>query len=211
MTIPQSLMRAGYAQGLFPMAENQRPEAEIHWYKPRERAVILPRRFHVPRSLAKVLRKTGVEIRWNDDLRAVMAGCRDTRGTSWINAPLIDAFANWPEGYCLSVFQDGQRVGGIYGVQLGALCTAESMFSLMPNASSIALVVLIAGLEKSGIRLIDVQMENAHTRKFQPDIISDEEYQTVLHALIEQRVKLNPDYFCLAVGNSFVQSLSHTS
>lgn len=215
MTIHE-IMRSAYEQGLFPMADSRDPEAEVHWYRPpRDRAVYLPENFHVPARLARLVRQAPFEIRWNDDLRAVMTSCRDTRGQSWINAPLIDAFAGWAEAtddlYCLSVFRDGQRVGGIYGVQLGALCTAESMFSLVPNASSVALVVLVAGLFKAGIEVIDAQIANAHTKRFHLNLWSDARYRKTLAQLVPRRVELKEDYFCFDVASSFVQSLTHTS
>lgn len=208
----KKLLRLAYAQGLFPMAENQHAEAEIDWYKPvRDRAVFRPESFHVPRRLARLLRNCPFELRWNDDVRAVMTACRDVRETSWINAPLIDLFTAWEDVYCLSVFQDGKRVGGLYGVRLGALCTAESMFSLVPNASSVALAVLMAGLAKAGVSVLDAQIANPHTMRFHPELWTDAQYQKALQTLVPVPIELKADYFCLEVANSFVQSLSHTS
>lgn len=214
LSIPD-LMRHAYGQGLFPMADSRDSAAAVDWYLPPERAVFVPSRFHVSRRLARLLRQQPFELRWNDDLRAVMQACGDVRGDTWINPPLIDAFVQWQqqrgEVFCLSVFQDNRRVGGIYGVQLGALFTAESMFSLVPNASSVALVALIAGLAKAGIQVLDAQIANAHTARFNLLLWHDAHYQKVLQDLQHQPVTLNKDYFCFDVVNSFVQSLTHTS
>ncbi len=60
---PELLLRA-YSIGLFPMADSA-DDPELFWVEPEIRGVIPLDDFHVPRSLAKVMRKAPFEIRIN--------------------------------------------------------------------------------------------------------------------------------------------------
>ncbi len=209
------LLRAAYDQGVFPMADSQAEDAEIDWFLPKKRAIFVADSFHVPRRLVRHMKRQAFEIRWNDDFRTVMRECGAQRSEgSWINPTMLDAYTTWHEAgevFCLSVFQNGERVGGIYGVQRGGVFMAESMFSRVPNASSVALVALIAGLTQAGIEIVDVQFENPHLTKFNPVMMSPKKYQVILDRLRDKPVQLKSDYFDLAGAISFAQSLTHTS
>jgi leucyl/phenylalanyl-tRNA--protein transferase len=210
-----TLLQAAYDEGLFPMAEGAGPEAEIYWYRPEERAVLLPVSFHVPKRLARLIRQRPFEIRWNDDFAEVMRQCGERRDDGdWINPVMVEAYTAWHKAagaFCLSVFKDDVRVGGVYGVQRGGVFMAESMFSRVPNASSVALVILMAGLVRAGIELVDVQFKNPHSAKFNIMMIPRAEYELELQRLKEKPVVLNADYFTFDEGISFTQSLSQTS
>ena len=76
---------------------------------------------------------------------------------------------------------DGDRlVGGLYGVNIGASFFGESMFSLVPNASKLALISLARVLEQGGGRLIDCQLETPHLRSMGGRYISYEEYIRII-------------------------------
>jgi leucyl/phenylalanyl-tRNA--protein transferase len=58
---------------------------------------------------------------------------------------------------------DGERlVGGLYGVAVGAMFFAESMFSGASGGSKVALAALAHRLHAWGWPLIDAQVENDH-------------------------------------------------
>ena len=183
------------------MAESEAADAEIFWCLPPERAVFIPESFHVPRRLARLVRHTTLMIRWNDDFAEVMRQCGSQRdGGSWINPVLLEAYTalhKAGDAFCLSVFDGDTRVGGVYGVQRGAVFMAESMFSRIPNASSIALVALMRGLARAGIELVDVQFENPHLEKFQPVLLSDNDYRERLMIFRQKPVHLHAAYFTL--------------
>ena len=208
------VLRTAYRQGIFPMAEGIDVNDQIFWYRPDPRTILYPSQFHFSKRLTRFLRQEPFQIAWNDDFRTVMTECGKREGCSWINQHVVEAYTAWSragEAFCLSVFKDDIRVGGIYGVQCGGVFMAESMFSRVSNASSIALAILVAGLAKAGIELIDLQYGNPHTDQFGTTDISLEEYLDRLRQLENKRVELKADYFCLGVATSFVQSLTHTS
>ena len=209
-----TLLRKAYENGLFPMAESDEEEAEIHWYRPEPRAILVPDFMHISKKMARLIRKKPFDLRWNDDFRAVMQACGQNRDETWINPVLVNLYTQWHEAgeaFCLSVFRQEERVGGIYGVQIGGVFMAESMFSTVSNASSVALIVLVAGLRKAGIELIDVQFRNPHSDQFGTQEIADADYMEALNRLKDKKVELKEDYFCFDLAVEFTQSLSHTS
>ena len=205
-----------YRDGIFPMADGAHAHDPIRWYYPEFRAVFIPCDFHLPRRLKRWLRHSGFAVRWQDDFESVMRACAENRkGGTWINEPMIALFTELAasgRAYCLSVFQEGKRVGGIYGVCMGGVLTAESMFSRAPNASSAALAVLMRAACDAGIGLVDIQLPNDHTRRFKPTIIPHDAYMAVLHRLRDSRVVIKDmDVYSAAGVLLSTQSFSQTS
>lgn len=212
------LLRHAYHLGFFPMAIKARSATQVEFYNSAQRAVIIPERVHVSRRLKRIIRQMPFAFQWNDDIRAVMQACNATRlaHQRWINDEMIDAYEAWHretgETYCLSVFQNGQRVAGIFGVHLGgAMATADGMYSIVSNASSAGVVTLVAGMARAGICMIDLQYSNPHTERFGLRFLSPEDYLRDMNQLNQQCVSLKADYFDGATAIAFVQSLSQTS
>ena len=215
LTLSVSLLSAAYDQGVFPMAKGSEPDSELFWCRPPKRAILLPANFHVPKRLARLIRQKPFQVRWNDDFAEVMRQCALQRPEgSWINPALLEVYTAWHAAggaFCLSLFDGDNRVGGIYGVQRGGVFMAESMFSRVPNASSIALVILMAGLTQAGIEMVDVQFENPHLTKFNVNFLPCKKYEEEVARLKDKNVVLRADYFDFAGAISFTQSLSQTS
>lgn len=212
--LTNGLLRSAYENGLFPMAEGGAADAPLYWYQPDPRAVITPESFHITSRLGRLVRTKPFDVVWDDDFRTVMEECGANRPDTWINPEMVDAYTEWAragDAHCLSVFKDGKRVGGLYGVQIGGIFCAESMFSRVPNASSVGLVVLVAGLWHAGIELIDVQFRNPHTDQFGVKEIAHIQYMKKLVRLKTRDVILRKDYFSLETAVSLTQSFNHTS
>ena len=146
--IPPDLLLKAYSTGVFPMAESA-DDPEVFWVRPEIRGIIPLDGFHVPKSLRKTLRKGHLAIDFDRDFDAVIAGCaeaRQGRPSTWINAPIREAYAQlFERGHCHTVeARSGERlVGGLYGVTLGRTFFGESMFSREPDASKVCLVALV--------------------------------------------------------------------
>ncbi len=184
-SIPAEILLRAYAEGIFPMAEDA-DDPEIFWVRPERRGIIPLEHFHVPRSLKRTLRRNPFEIRRNQDFDAVIDGCASVRrkeGATWINAPIRRAYARLFElGHCHTVeaWQDGQLVGGLYGVSLGRAFFGESMFSRVSDASKQCLVHLVEHLRQRGFTLLDTQFLNDHLVRFGAIEISRQEYECLL-------------------------------
>ena len=167
---PEILLKA-YAAGIFPMAEDADDPA-IYWVEPRARGVLPLDAFHVAKRLARTVRSDVFEVRIDQDFDAVIAGCAAPRADAertWINGRIRDLYGALFEAghaHTVEVFLDGQRVGGLYGVSLGAAFFGESMFHTVRDASKVALVHLVARLRAGGYRLADTQFVTDHLLQF---------------------------------------------
>ena len=183
---PQLLLNA-YSQGIFPMADE---DGTIYWYDPDPRAIIPLDTFHIPRSLARTIRRGNFEVRVDTAFRAVMEACAEPtpgREITWINAEIIEAYCELHAlGFAHSVetWIEGELAGGLYGVALGGLFAGESMFSWVTDSSKVALVYLVERLRRGGFCLLDTQFMTDHLRRFDAIEISRQEYRARLaHAL----------------------------
>ncbi len=167
---PELLLRA-YALGVFPMAENAHTD-DVFWVEPKTRGVLPLDAFHLPRSLARVLKAERFEITADRAFAAVMAGCAEpvaTRPDSWINPAIVAGYtALHAQGNAHSVecWVDANLVGGLYGVKLGAAFFGESMFTRVRDASKVALAALVARLRAGGFTLLDTQFLTDHLAQF---------------------------------------------
>lgn len=185
-TLESGLLLRAYAAGLFPMADTREAE-DIYWVEPRSRGIISIADFHLPRSLARTLKRE--RFRHSRDLAfaAVIRGCAAAgpgREQSWINATILDAYERLhAEGHAHSIEtwdHEGRLVGGLYGVRLGAAFFGESMFSLASDASKAALAHLAARLRIGGFRLLDTQFLTQHLARFGALEIRRSQYQGLL-------------------------------
>lgn len=184
--IRPALLLAAYRSGLFPMALDER--GEIGWFSPDPRGVIPLETFHVPKSLHRTLRQGRFETRIDTAFREVIAGCAD-RKTTWISDRIRTSYEKLFElGYAHSVetwFQD-RLVGGLYGVAIGGAFFGESMFSLVTDASKVALVALVHHLRERGFRLLDTQWSTEHLSRFGCTDIPRTDYLVQLDLALKQ-------------------------
>ncbi|GAB6263188.1 leucyl/phenylalanyl-tRNA--protein transferase [Photobacterium sp. R1] len=160
---PQRLIHA-YQQGIFPWYAEGEP---LLWWSPSPRAVILPDVFQPSKSLKKFFRKSGYQVTLNHACHQVIEQCAYSRGpdATWITPAMIQAYKNLHQlGHCHSVevWLQGQLIGGLYGISVGAVFCGESMFSLADNASKIALWHFCRHFSAHGGKLIDCQIMNPH-------------------------------------------------
>ena len=185
---PQVLLKA-YACGIFPMAESAEDNA-LYWIEPERRGILPLDRVHVPKRLARTIRKGGFEVCIDRHFEEVIDGCaapRSGRRSTWINGRIRSLYRElFALRHChtVEVWQDGQLTGGLYGVHLGRAFFGESMFSRARDASKIALVYLIARLKYGGFTLLDTQFVTGHLARFGAIEVSREEFQRFLEAAL---------------------------
>lgn len=187
---PERLL-AAYDAGIFPWYGEEDPPL---WWSPDPRAVLQPTRLHVPRRLARTLRRGGFELTFDGAFDSVIRACAADRpeGT-WITPDMIEAYTRLHRlghVHSLEVWHDGRLTGGIYGVHRGGLFAAESMFHRRTDASKIALVALVRTLASRGVRLVDVQLPTPHLARFGAESWPRERYLAELAALRALEVRL---------------------
>ena len=165
---PNELLKA-YMLGYFPMAES-RKDKNLVFVDPEYRALIPIEGFHISKSLFRLVKKKPFTITMNQAFSLVIKNCATiNRQDSWINPEIEKLFITLNEmKYAHSVeCWDNQRlVGGIYGLAIGGIFFAESMFSCVHNGSKVALLNLVARLWKTGFKILDVQFLNEHLIQF---------------------------------------------
>ncbi|UFZ05420.1 leucyl/phenylalanyl-tRNA--protein transferase [Bradyrhizobium ontarionense] len=167
---PEVLLRA-YACGIFPMAESA-DDPTLFWVEPELRGLIPLDGFRVASRLARTVRSDTFVVTVNQAFKAVMDGCAEPqpgREDTWINRRIRELYSGlYALGHCHSVecWQDGELVGGLYGVSLGRAFFGESMFHRTRDASKVALVHLVARLIAGGFELLDTQYVTEHLKTF---------------------------------------------
>jgi leucyl/phenylalanyl-tRNA--protein transferase len=186
---PEILLRA-YAAGIFPMAEDA-DDPGLFWIEPQQRGIFPLDAIHVPRRLARTVRADHFQIRVDTDFDGVIAGCAapaDDRDRTWINARIRRLYGElFDLGHCHTVeaWRDGQLVGGLYGVKLGAAFFGESMFHRERDASKVAFVHLAARLRAGGFKLLDAQFVTEHLARFGAVEIGRRDYKRLLGRSVE--------------------------
>lgn len=166
---PERLALA-YSLGIFPWPHRDLP---LLWFSPDPRFILTFDHVHVGRSLRKRIRAEPFEIRSDTAFAAVMMGCAESErpgqeGT-WITDELREGFcALHARGYAHSIeaWEDGELVGGLYGVALGKAFCGESMFTRRDDASKIAMVTLLGNLKRWGFHFVDCQVHTEHLSRF---------------------------------------------
>ncbi len=179
---PERLLSA-YRLGIFPWYSEGQP---ILWWSPDPRMVLQPAALKISRSLRKTLRQAPFRISLDEDFPAVMAACAgpraDSQGT-WITDDIHSAYQHLHAlGYAHSVeaWQDGQLVGGLYGVALGRIFFGESMFARVSDASKVAFAHLVRQLQRWGYELIDCQVYTGHLASLGARPMPRKEFCTLL-------------------------------
>jgi leucyl/phenylalanyl-tRNA--protein transferase len=162
-SVDPDLMLRGYASGIFPMADS-REAADVFWVEPRMRAIIPLESFRCSRSLRRRIVSDSFTVTRDRDFPSVIRACA-RRDETWINLQIEQAMlALHARGHAHSIeVWSGERlVGGLYGVKMGRAFFGESMFSLVTDASKVALAWLVARLRVGGFTLLDCQFMTDH-------------------------------------------------
>ncbi len=181
---PELLLQA-YTIGVFPMGD-EGSDASLYWVDPHMRGIIPLDGLHVSRSLRKTILKGGYEVRVDYDFRGTMQDCA-ARDETWINDTILDLYGVLHArgfAHSVEVWRGNIRIGGLYGVSIGAAFFGESMFSTERDASKIALVYLIARLRSGGYNLLDTQFTTPHLISLGAREISRATYQKRLSEAI---------------------------
>jgi leucyl/phenylalanyl-tRNA--protein transferase len=182
---PATLLGA-YPLGLFPMPVGP----ETGWFSPARRGIVPLDAFAPSRSLRRASR--GFAVRVDTAFRAVVEGCaRPGEPSSWIDSDIVGAYLRLHElGWAHSVeaWDEDGLAGGLYGVAIGGLFAAESMFHERAGASKAAFVALVELLRAVGDadrRLLDVQWLTPHLASLGAVEVSRAEYRKRLAAALE--------------------------
>ena len=180
-----------YRHGIFPW-----PLAGglLAWWSPDPRAIIELDGLRVSRRLARTCRSGRFQVTTDRDFRGVVEGCataQQRRHGTWITPDMRDAYGKLHDmgvTHSVEAWHEGRLAGGVYGIALGGLFAAESMFYHQRDASKVALVGLVERLRAAGYALLDIQQLTPHTERLGAIEIPREEFLLRLRAALERNV-----------------------
>lgn len=184
---------------------DENDEPWIQWWCPMQRFVIFPNEIHISHSMRTLLRKGKYTFSFNQAFDKVLGYCGglriEERG-AWLGPHIVEAYTKLhEEGFCTSVEvwddikpeeledpdkwyfnADGRRlVGGLYGENIGKTFIGESMFSLVPSGSKLALIFLASWMANNGLTMIDCQLRTDHLESMGGRYISYDEYMEIIN------------------------------
>ena len=170
---------SAYAQGIFPWYESE----PILWFSPDPRMVLLPTELRVSRSLRRTLARGVFEVRFDTAFASVVSACAQTprpgQDGTWITRDMQTAYCRLHElgfAHSTEAWQDGELVGGAYGVSLGRAFFGESMFARHSDASKVAFVHLVRQLERWDFAFVDCQVHTDHLESFGAEMCRRSEF-----------------------------------
>ena len=185
---PERLITA-YAMGIFPWYDDDSP---ILWWSPPKRMILLPEEFHCSRSMMRFLRKRPFETSCDTDFRGVIEACADTprpgQDGTWITRDMIEAYCRLHKmgiAHSFECREQGELVGGLYGVSLGAAFFGESMFSRRTNASKTAFAALVKFATDHGFLFVDCQNETPHLASLGAKPVTRRKFLNMLEKALE--------------------------
>lgn len=184
-------MLAGYAQGVFPMAESA-GDPQLYWFDPVLRGILPVGGVHVSRSMRRHLRRCGWQAALNRDFEATVAGCA-ARDETWINAELGRLYRDLHRighAHSLEIYEGETLIGGTFGLTLGGAFFAESMFSRRRDASKAALIWLSVHLAGCGFTLWDTQYPSAHLASMGGQTITRADYRHRLALAVRRQADI---------------------
>ncbi len=154
-----------YRAGIFPWYTQGQP---LLWWSPAPRCVIFPADIHVSKRTCRRYNSGQFTLSADKDFTGVIRACAESRGDdggSWITYGMLEAYCNLHQlghAHSIEAWQDGELVGGIYGLAIGSVFFGESMFTRQTDAGKIALIALCRQLERWSFTMLDCQVSNPH-------------------------------------------------
>lgn len=174
--LTEARLMSAYSRGIFPWYES---DSTILWWCPEPRAILRAEDLHLSRSLRRRLRKNDFSVRTDTNFEGVIDCCAQRSEGTWITPYMRTAYMRLHElghAHSFEVCMNDELVGGLYGVQVGGLFAAESMFHRVTDTSKIALVTAVTALFDAGFQLFDVQFMTPHLASLGVSLLPREEY-----------------------------------
>lgn len=163
-TVPVNALAAAYPLGIFPWPGDD-PDF-FPWVCPKVRGVLCFDQFHLGKSSCRQIRNQGFDLTYDRAFSQVIQACHHAHAPeSWIHPLMQQAYTDaHHQGFAHSVevWQQGELVGGLYGIDSGHFFSGESMFHKIPNAGKAAIQFLVSRLQQRGDTFLDIQQLTPH-------------------------------------------------
>ncbi len=184
--LSQERLRLAYHHGIFPWFDFRK--GVIEWWCPMMRFVIFPNEIHISHSMRTLLNKKKYAVTFNKDFRQVIENCGKLRidlEGAWLGPQMTEVYIGLHQNHMaasVEVWEGEKLVGGLYGVTIGRCFIGESMFSLVPSGSKVALIALAQYMAENDGVMIDCQLHTKHLESMGGRFIRYEEYMEFLNS-----------------------------
>ncbi len=171
-----------YESGIFPWFSEGYP---ILWWSPDPRFVLFPDKLKISSSMKKFMKKTSYTVTFDTYFKEVITSCakmREESGT-WITKEMQEAYCNLHSlnlAHSVEVWENGELIGGLYGVSIGRCFFGESMFSKKMNGSKFGFITLVEFLKKKGFIIIDCQVHTNYLESLGAEHIPRKEFLQII-------------------------------
>lgn len=154
-----TVLEAG-RRGFFPWCHI----GPLKWWTRKQRMVLFFENYHIPKRLRRDMRKGKHRVTFDQAFGDVMVACAAQRSynshaLTWITPQIMQIYCDlFEQGHAHSFEvwnEEGELVGGGYGVSFGRVFYTESQFSIASNTSKMGFAVLNYHLAKWGYVLND--------------------------------------------------------
>ncbi|MER5446784.1 leucyl/phenylalanyl-tRNA--protein transferase [Streptomyces sp. NPDC002764] len=152
----------------------------VSWWSPDPRPLLPVSATHLGRSLARRLRN---RLPWSTSVdrsfERVVRECRAGRAPLWLTDELIESLVRLHDlghAHSVEVWEDGDLIGGVFGLQIGTVFSMDSMFFHRSDASKVAVSDLAARFAQAGGVLLDAQRDSPHVRGLGGILVPREQY-----------------------------------
>ncbi|MCT4641408.1 MAG: leucyl/phenylalanyl-tRNA--protein transferase [Bacteriovoracaceae bacterium] len=178
-----------YTHGVFPWPVDK--EYPLTWFSLDPRGVLFCDNLHISRSMRRFINKDQYQIKFNTDFESIITKCayidRKDQEDTWISEDIINAYIrmfNHKFAYCIGIYnEEDALIAGLYGVCIGELISAESMFHTESNTSKLAVIALVEKLRSKNIPFVDTQMVTPITKDMGAIQIKRQEFLLSLKTL----------------------------
>ncbi len=193
---------AAAERGFFPWAH----VGPLKWWSPAERAVMPLADVHLGKRLRRTLRTSDVTVEFDRAFEAVLVGCAARRpgkpSLTWITPTVARIYLDLHDrGHAHSVEvrdAQGALVGGLFGLTVGPVFSALSMFHVANDASKIGIVSLYHHLERWGFLAVDHQSMSGWVEQLGAGIMPRDRYEELLRQPAPARAA--PGHWTASIG-----------
>jgi leucyl/phenylalanyl-tRNA--protein transferase len=160
--VPARVVLGRYARGYISSLPDP-VTGRVRWCRTSHRGVQRLDEIRIPRKQRPYVFSKRFEIRYNTAFESVVRYCadptRDPEGKTWILGGLIEGLVELHRrgfAYSFEAWEQGELVGGGFGMTIGAFISVDSMFHRTDNAGKAGYVQMLLGLRERGFEMVDL-------------------------------------------------------
>jgi leucyl/phenylalanyl-tRNA--protein transferase len=157
---------AAYRKGLYPWSHI----GPQKWWSLEQRSTLFFENYRLEKGVRRALRQKKLRVTFDEDFSGVIKACAAPRPgrfhVTWIRPQIIEVYTelfNRGQAHSVEVWnEEGELVGGAYGLALGKVFFTESQFYRARDASKVGFAVLNRHLQHWGFAINDAKAQIAH-------------------------------------------------